>query len=61
MDSVNSHFVLLFFQGNFSKLKTTCDVNATKGSWKNLNYYKYQTFILILTKTFKFVSLFFFT
>ena len=44
IDSVNSHFVLFFSQHNFSKLKASCDVKATKGSKRNLNLLQIPTF-----------------
>ena len=34
---INLTFCIVFFQHNFSKLKASCDVKATKGSKRNLN------------------------
>ena len=37
-------FCIVFSQHNFSKLKASCDVKATKGSKRNLNLLQIPTF-----------------
>ena len=41
---INLTFCIVFFQRNFSKLKASCDVKATKGSKRNLNLLQIPTF-----------------